>query len=119
MTPTLARMVAARHRDYRKPMKWFCVPPFFRYEKQQRGRLREFWQLNCDLFGDNSPARRRGDARRRHRHAARASASAPQDFVVRLSDRDAWARFAAKHGVAAEKLPELLAVVDKLERTTA
>lgn len=115
MTPTLARMVAARHRDYRKPMKWFCVPPFFRYEKQQRGRLREFWQLNCDLFGDHSPG---ADAEMLAVviDMLRVFGFGPQDFVVRLSDRDAWARFAAKHGVATEKLPELLAVVDKLER---
>src|SRR4051795_7696026 len=51
MTPTLARMVAARVRDYKKPLKWFCAPQFFRYEKQQRGRLREFFQLNCDILG--------------------------------------------------------------------
>ena len=56
MTPTLARMVAARERDFKKPLKWFCVPQFFRYEKQQRGRLREFYQLNCDIIGEASPA---------------------------------------------------------------
>src|SRR6266705_5307154 len=56
MTPTLARMVAARERDFKKPLKWFCVPQFFRYEKQQRGRLREFYQLNCDIIGEPSPA---------------------------------------------------------------
>src|SRR6266480_5081115 len=56
MTPTLARMVAARERDFKKPLKWFCVPQFFRYEKQQRGRLREFYQLNCDIIGEPSPS---------------------------------------------------------------
>ena len=56
MTPSLARMVAARERDFKKPLKWFCVPQFFRYEKQQRGRLREFYQLNCDIIGEASPA---------------------------------------------------------------
>ena len=49
-------MVAARERDFKKPLKWFCVPQFFRYEKQQRGRLREFYQLNCDIIGEPSPA---------------------------------------------------------------
>ena len=43
MTPTLARMVAARDRDFRKPLKWFSIASFFRYEKQQKGRLREFY----------------------------------------------------------------------------
>ncbi len=56
MTPTLARMLIARGRDYRKPIKWFSIAPFFRCEKQQSGRLREFLQLNADIIGDASPA---------------------------------------------------------------
>ena len=56
MTPTLARLVAARAREYKKPMKWFSISPFFRFEKPQKGRLREFYQINCDILGDNSPA---------------------------------------------------------------
>ena len=59
MTPTLARMVAARERDFKKPLKWFCVPQFFRHERQQRGRLREFYQLNCDIIGEASPLQMR------------------------------------------------------------
>lgn len=51
MTPTLARMVAASHRETLKPMRWYSIPRLMRYEKPQRGRLREFWQLNCDIFG--------------------------------------------------------------------
>ena len=56
MTPTLARMVAANEKRFRKPLKWFSIATFFRYERQQKGRLREFIQLNCDLIGDNSAA---------------------------------------------------------------
>ncbi len=51
MTPTLARMVAQIHRETPKPIRWFSLPNLMRYEKPQRGRLREHWQLNCDLFG--------------------------------------------------------------------
>ena len=54
MTPTLARMIVARERDYKKPLKWFCTPQFFRYEKPQRGRGREFYQLNADIIGEPS-----------------------------------------------------------------
>ncbi len=54
LTPTLARVVAAHEREFRKPLKWFSIPQCFRYEKQQRGRLREHYQLNCDLIGDDS-----------------------------------------------------------------
>lgn len=51
MTPTLARMVAQAHREASKPLRWFSIPNLMRYEKPQRGRVREHWQLNCDLFG--------------------------------------------------------------------
>src|SRR5919106_3241661 len=53
MTPTLARMVAARANALRKPVRWFSVPQLFRYERQQRGRLREHFQLNCDIIGES------------------------------------------------------------------
>src|SRR5256886_13497939 len=54
MTPTLARIVAAEHRQFRKPLKWFSIPQVFRYERPQRGRLREHFQLNCDIVGEES-----------------------------------------------------------------
>ncbi len=115
MTPTLARMVAARERDYKKPLKWFCAPSFFRYEKHQRGRLREFLQLNCDILGDPSPA---ADAELLALviDMLRGFGLGSQDFVVRLSDRDAWMQFALGKGVAQERLLDFLGVVDKLER---
>src|SRR6478752_1857350 len=52
LTPSLARVVAAHDREFKKPLKWFSIPQCFRYEKQQRGRLREHYQLNCDIIGD-------------------------------------------------------------------
>jgi histidyl-tRNA synthetase len=51
MTPTLARMVAARKQELSFPLRWYSIPNLFRYEKPQKGRLREHWQLNVDLFG--------------------------------------------------------------------
>ena len=51
MTPTLARMVANCHREVSKPIRWYSIPNLMRYEKPQRGRVREHWQLNCDVFG--------------------------------------------------------------------
>jgi histidyl-tRNA synthetase len=56
MTPTLARMVAARAGGLPKPIKWYCVPEFYRYEKPQRGRLRAFHQWNADVVGSAEPA---------------------------------------------------------------
>jgi histidyl-tRNA synthetase len=116
MTPTLARMVAARERDFKKPLKWFCVPQFFRYEKPQRGRGREFYQLNCDILGDASPA---ADAELIAVliDMLRVFGLGAGDFVVRLSDRRAWTQFATARGVSAERVLDFLAVIDKLERT--
>ena len=54
MTPTLARIVAEQHRQFRKPLKWFSIPQVFRYERPQRGRLREHFQLNCDIIGEDA-----------------------------------------------------------------
>jgi len=54
MTPTLARMVAARRRELTYPLRWFSIPNLFRYEQPQRGRVREHWQLNVDIFGVES-----------------------------------------------------------------
>lgn len=51
MTPTVARMVAAKRRELSFPLRWYSIPNLYRYERPQRGRLREFWQLNCDMFG--------------------------------------------------------------------
>lgn len=51
MTPTLARMVAQIHKEYPKPIRWFSIPNLMRYERPQKGRLREHWQFNCDIFG--------------------------------------------------------------------
>jgi len=54
MTPTVARMVAARRRELVFPLRWYSIPNLFRYEQPQRGRLREHWQLNVDIFGVES-----------------------------------------------------------------
>lgn len=51
MTPTVARMVAGKRRELQFPLRWYSMPNLFRYERTQRGRLREHWQLNCDIFG--------------------------------------------------------------------
>lgn len=56
MTPTVARMVAARRRDFGFPLRLYSIPNVFRYERPQRGRLREHWQFNVDLFGSYSAA---------------------------------------------------------------
>jgi histidyl-tRNA synthetase len=118
MTPTLARMVAAREKDFKKPLKWFCCPQFFRYEKQQRGRLREFFQFNADIVGESSPA---ADAELiALQSISCASWIYGQDFVVRLSSREIWGSFLMEKrgpdGFSVAEVDQLLAVVDKAER---
>src|SRR3989338_5978917 len=58
MTPTLARMVAAKRRELALPLRWFSIPNVFRYERPQKGRLREHYQLNVDLIGIASEDRK-------------------------------------------------------------
>jgi histidyl-tRNA synthetase len=115
MTPTLARMVATRDREFKKPLKWFCVPQFFRYEKQQRGRLREFYQFNADIIGESSPA---ADAELIAVvvDSLRALGLSQNDFVVRLSSRAAWQQFFASRGGKPEDEYEFFQIVDKAER---
>jgi histidyl-tRNA synthetase len=115
MTPTAARLVAARERDFKKPIKWFSISPFFRFEKPQRGRLREFYQINCDIFGDNSAA---ADAEliALAIELHRAFGLSEQDFFVRLNNRNLWAGFLRERNGPEDRLTEFLAIIDKLER---
>jgi histidyl-tRNA synthetase len=115
MTPTLARLVAARERDFKKPIKWFSIAPFFRFEKPQKGRLREFFQVNCDLIGDSSAA---ADAELIALTIAmfRVFGLTEKDFYVRVNNRMLWLDFIQKRDIPAERLTEFLAIIDKLER---
>ena len=54
MTPTVTRMIAKYQREYTKPIRWFSIANFYRNERPQRGRNREFWQCNVDIFGSDS-----------------------------------------------------------------
>ncbi len=54
-TPSVSRMIANRQKELGKPLKWFSIPRHWRYERPQSGRLREFYQLNVDIFGSKSP----------------------------------------------------------------
>ena len=115
MTPTLARLVAARAREYKKPIKWFSISPFFRFEKPQKGRLREFYQINCDILGDNSPAADAeliGLAVALHQVFGLTDA----DFFVRVNNRRLWAEFLTARQQPIDRLSEFLSIIDKLER---
>src|SRR6266851_986995 len=115
MTPTLARMVAAHERNYKKPIKWFALPQLFRYERQQKGRLREHFQFNADIIGETDPA---ADAELIALliDTLRAFGLTEKDFDIRLSSRNAWHDFFLERGGDAAKEYEFYQAVDKLER---
>ena len=91
LTPTLARVVAAHEREFKKPLKWFSIGQFFRYEKQQRGRLREFYQLNADIIGEQvSPSNGDAESIALSIDLLRSFGFTASDFLVRVGSRDVW-----------------------------
>ena len=121
MTPTLARMVAAHERQYKKPVKWFAIPQLYRYERQQKGRLREHFQFNADIIGESDAA---ADAELIALliDTLRSFGLTEDDFVIRLSSRNAWQNFfeskgqKTKGGNDAALACEFFQAIDKLER---
>lgn len=115
MTPTLARMVAAHERNYKKPIKWFAIPQLFRYERQQKGRLREHFQFNADIFGESDVA---ADAELIALliDTLRSFGLTEKDFVIRLSSRNAWQDFFNQRCPDGSKAYEFYQIIDKLER---
>jgi histidyl-tRNA synthetase len=115
MTPTLARMASAAERNYKKPFKWFALPQLFRYEKQQKGRLREHFQFNADIIGEPDVA---ADAELLALliDTLRSLGLTKDDFVIRLSSRNAWQEFFSKRCSDESKAYSFYQIVDKLER---
>ncbi len=115
LTPTLARMVAARAGGMKKPIRWYSIGQMFRYERQQRGRLREFYQLNCDLIGESGPL---ADAEliALAVDLMRAFGLGAGEVRVRLSDRRVLQALLRGAGVTEDLLSAAYGVIDKLER---
>src|SRR5436190_14685075 len=115
LTPSLARVVAAHDREFKKPLKWFSIPHCFRYEKQQRGRLREHYQFNADIIGEASL-----DADVEMIALCvdllRGFGFGANEVVIRISDREYWLDFLRAQNVPEEKWQETLQIVDKSER---
>jgi histidyl-tRNA synthetase len=115
MTPSFARMVAARAGGLAKPIKWFSIPQLFRYERPQKGRLREHFQLNLDIVGESSVA---ADAEvvAASIDILRAFGLGDEDFVARFSDRGLISSVLTGMGVSGEDLPAAFAALDKVDR---
>ena len=115
MTPTFARMVAARANALPKPVRWFSVPQLFRYERAQRGRLREHFQLNVDIVGEPSEL---ADAELLcvAIDIMRELGLGPMDVRARVSDRRLLNALLAAIGATDAQLGAVYGVLDKIER---
>ena len=120
MTPTVSRMVAARRQELAYPLRWYSIPNLWRYERPQRGRLREHWQLNVDIFGvAGSEAEYEiitmVDA------MFKAFSAKPEMYEIRLNSRklidDALAQYLGFNKTEAHAISKLIDRMSKMERT--
>jgi histidyl-tRNA synthetase len=112
MTPTVARMVAHKRRELGLPLRWYSIPNLFRYEAPQRGRLREHWQLNADIFGVDSILADIEMIKLAH-SVMRNFGAEPEDFEIRISDRGLVENHLLKEGVDPSKLNDARRLIDK------
>jgi histidyl-tRNA synthetase len=112
MTPTFARMVAGKRRELPFPLRWYSLPNLFRYERPQRGRLREHYQLNVDLAGLSSL---HADAEIvRMAHAVLSAFGAKnQDFIIRINSRTLLTKLTEEAGLSSEGARAYIRLLDK------
>lgn len=115
MTPTVARMVAGRRRELSFPLRWYSIPNLFRYERPQRGRLREHWQLNCDIFGADSAAADAEVIALAHSILTAFGAKA-EDFIVYVNDRQLLNGYFASLGLSGEQTHRMYKLLDRKEK---
>jgi histidyl-tRNA synthetase len=112
LTPTLARMVNAKGPALRKPLKWFSIPRLFRYERAQRGRLREFFQLNMDIVGCDTVAAE-VDLIAAVIEMLRGYGLGHGDFAVRISSRRLLSEFLSTLGIEEARKAPVYSALDK------
>jgi histidyl-tRNA synthetase len=115
MTPTLARMAGAAQRAYKKPLKWFSIPQLFRYERAQRGRLREHFQWNCDIIGEPGLGAE-AELLALMVDAFRAMGLGAAEVEIRVSDRHFWKDYLARHSVPEDRHYDFFQAIDKVGR---
>lgn len=115
MTPTVARMVAHKRRELGFPLRWYSVPNCFRYERPQRGRLREFWQFNADIFGSRSSS---ADAEiiALSYDLMRAFGASESDFEIRIGSRTWLDSLATEANLDEAGKKELTRILDRKEK---
>lgn len=112
MTPTVCRLVGAKANALKRPIKWFSIAEFYRYERAQKGRLRAFYQFNADIFGEPGPEAEI-ELIAQLVQCFRAFGLTEQDFYVRLSDRNLWFYFLESLGLDDARVRAMLSAVDK------
>ena len=117
MTPTVARMVAARRRELSFPLRWYSIPNLFRYERTQRGRLREHWQLNCDIFGVDNAAADAEIIDIADRILKNFGAKS-EDFVIYINDRQMLNRYFASLNLSKEQTHQMYKLLDRRDKIT-
>jgi len=115
MTPTVCRLVGARANTLRRPIKWFSIGEFFRYERMQKGRGRCFHQFNADIFGEAGPEAEIELIALLVQCFAAFGLTA-DDFYIRLSDRNLWFYYLEALGLDEPRARTVLAVVDRYEK---
>jgi histidyl-tRNA synthetase len=115
MTPTVCRMVGAKANALKRPIKWFSVAEYYRYERAQRGRERAFFQFNADLFGEPGPEAEI-ELIALLVQCLRAFGLTEADFYVRLSDRNLWFFYLEALGLDEPRIRAILSAVDKFEK---
>ncbi len=115
ITPSLARLIGAKANSLKLPVKWFNIGECFRYERQQKGRTRSFYQFNADIFGESGCY---ADAELLNLliDILRGLGLGSNDFKVRFSDRELWVAYLGGKGLSETDIYKVLAVVDKSER---
>lgn len=115
MTPTFARMVGARANALRKPIRWFSIPQLFRYERQQKGRLREHFQLNVDIVGE-ADVTADAELLAVAVECMRGFGLGPGDVRARVSDRRLLLAIFEALRISRDKTAGVFALIDKLQR---
>ncbi|MFO0718854.1 MAG: histidine--tRNA ligase [Candidatus Paceibacterota bacterium] len=117
MTPTVARMVAAKKRELSYPLRWYSIPNLFRYEQPQRGRLREHWQLNVDIFGVENNEAEKEILVVAHRLMKNFGAK-DSDFEIRINDRRIMNALYEKFELSEEEIYKVSKAIDKKAKST-
>ncbi len=115
MTPTVCRMVGAKAGSLKRPIKWFSIAEFYRYERAQKGRLRAFNQFNADIFGEPGPEAEIELIALLIQCLAGFGLT-KDDFYVRLSDRDLWFFYLEALGFTDAQGRGILSAIDRYEK---